>query len=371
MSEPHHTQVVDTHDPDTPSARPHPDARDPRGAAPTQSAPITRATHRPANPLTTITPAPLRVATWLTPRERAQVEAAGAGHFIVRACPTLAAARDAIAAGNADAMLVSAALVRPPVISALGALVRRVPTGFAVGLVGDVDEPRAIEGAFELGRAGVTRIVDARSPNGWAALRAALSPALAPDAYMRLALATILADISGSARAIPAHEDASERHAAGPSDGLLRFLAAVFTPGVRTAHAVAERLGVVPSSLASRFSRAGLPSVKRYLVGARLIYFAHLAERPGVSLAAIAHYLDASSPQSLGRMVRQFTGMCAGQLRQSYTGAAMLERFRAELIRPRLEVLRSFDPLAPAWREAARAGRTTPRTTVGAGRVAS
>ena len=82
----------------------------------------------------------------------------------------------------------------------------------------------------------------------------------------------------------------------------------------------------------SRFFRAGMPPVKRFLSLARLTYAARLFENPGISIANVANQLDYSSPQSFGRHVRTLLDLTAGQFRQRYDGAGMLKHFRDEFV---------------------------------------
>ncbi len=63
-----------------------------------------------------------------------------------------------------------------------------------------------------------------------------------------------------------------------------------------------------------------------------------------MTVNAIAHRLDASSPQSFGRTVRFAMGMTAVQFRRAFTGRAMLDRFIGSLVRPYRDTLRAFDP---------------------------
>ena len=88
-----------------------------------------------------------------------------------------------------------------------------------------------------------------------------------------------------------------------------------------------------------------MPSPKRYLAMARLARAARLFENSGLSVANVATHLDYSSPQSFGRHVRTLLGLTAVGFRQRYDGDGMVERFRAELVRPYAMVLRRFDPL--------------------------
>jgi AraC-like DNA-binding protein len=105
------------------------------------------------------------------------------------------------------------------------------------------------------------------------------------------------------------------------------------------------QLGVLPSTLMSRFFRSGLPAPKRYLAEARLIRAARLFENPGFSIANVSHHLDYSSPQSFGRHVRTLLNLTAGEFRRRYDGEAMLGHFRETLVLPHLTVLRKLRPL--------------------------
>jgi AraC-like DNA-binding protein len=120
----------------------------------------------------------------------------------------------------------------------------------------------------------------------------------------------------------------------------------------------------MPSTLMSRFFRAGLPTPKKYLAMARLVRAARLFENAGFSVANVANHLDYSSPQSFGRHVRTLLHITAGEFRAEYDCVSMFARFRADLILPYVDVLRELRPLtAPAgW--AARSGRS-PESEVG------
>jgi AraC-like DNA-binding protein len=137
-------------------------------------------------------------------------------------------------------------------------------------------------------------------------------------------------------------------HAAVRADGLVRFFTLVFRPGVSSVKVLGTHLGVQSSTLASRFYRAGLPSPKRYLTWARLAWAAGLGESPGLSIRAIADRLDASSPQSFHRTVRQCTGYTAAEFCRMATGARMLDHYLTTLVAPYRDVLRDFDPLGSA-----------------------
>jgi AraC-like DNA-binding protein len=105
----------------------------------------------------------------------------------------------------------------------------------------------------------------------------------------------------------------------------------------------------MPSTLMSRFFRAGLPTPKRYLAMARLVRAARLFENAGFSVANVANHLDYSSPQSFGRHVRTLLHITAGEFRAEYDCASMFARFRADLVVPYADALRELRPLtAPA-----------------------
>lgn len=313
-------------------------------------------------PNATATPAARpRVSTWLTPRERQRVDAAAGEHFASIHRDTLAGVRADLTLAQADAALVSAALVGPSDVPALTSLVRGLPACTVVGLVTDTDDARALAAALLLGHAGVPQLLDGRAPSGWQTLRGAFGSGRLPRSFQRDALAAILSDLGTP--------DAS---AAELTAGCMRFFRAIFSPRVATAKVLAADLGVCSSTLMSRFYRAGLPSPKRYIATARLAWAAHLAESPALSVAAIALRLDASSPQSFGRTVRTMTGLTAGQFREAYTGAAMLDRFRATLVAPFRDTLRTFDPLTeqPATHVRPRAQTSTQVSTLATGRAA-
>jgi AraC-like DNA-binding protein len=140
---------------------------------------------------------------------------------------------------------------------------------------------------------------------------------------------------------------------AGAPEDCWRFFESLFSNGstISTVRALARQLSVLPSTLMSRFFRAGLPAPKRYLALARLVRAARLFENPGLSIANVANHLDYSSPQSFGRHVRTLIGTTALEFRRRYDGEGMLHFFRERLILPHTTVLRQFRPLIaqPGW----------------------
>lgn len=299
----------------------------------------------------------LRVGTWLTPRERSRVDAAIAGQLDLIHRQTVTSLCADLTAGLIDATLLSAALVRPADVASVSVLARNFPGSPAVGFVGEADEPQALAGAMALGQAGVALLVDARTAAGWSALRGAFDSRHLPDAFIRRAL----------------HEMLSTGDAVNGCEypvGWARFLIGTFSPRVSSAKELAATLGMHCSTLTSRFYRAGLPSPKRYVALARLVWAARLGECPGLTISAIAHRLDASSPQSFGRTVRVLIGVTASEFRRRFDGETMVARFRDTLVDPYRETLRTFDPLAPGGVGSERRGRKIRNNLQIAGRAA-
>lgn len=109
----------------------------------------------------------------------------------------------------------------------------------------------------------------------------------------------------------------------------------------------AAAVGVGTQALGCRFYRAGLPSLKRYMVFANLVFAADLLYR-GVPANRAATILGFSTRQHFHHHVKAFTGLTSCQLAAQHTGTTMLELFREQLVLPHAEVLRSFEPFAGA-----------------------
>jgi AraC-like DNA-binding protein len=283
----------------------------------------------------------LRIGTLLTPGERGRVGMATGGQLSFSHRETARELRADFVTGQIDAALISAAVIRPPDVPALSAVVQDFPGSLIVGLVGDVQEPQALVGALGFGQAGIRLLVDVRTPSGWSALRCAFDPRRLRDEFILRALRDLTAEPQG------------KKGVGSYPTGWVRFLEAAFSPRMTSAKQVAKALGVPCSTLTSRFFRAGIPSPKRYIAFAHLVWVARLGETPGLSINAIASRMDASSPQSFGRTIRTLAGVTAAEFRRQFDGQAMLTRFRAELIEPYRGRLQTFDPLSESW-----AGRT-------------
>ena len=288
-----------------------------------------------------------RVGTWLAPRERGRVDVAAGALADFTHRDTVHALRGDLITGRVDAAIVSASTLRRADVPALAAIVRDFPGTPVIGFVCDADESQALAGTLACGHAGVRHVVDARTAGGWSELRTACDAHRLPDTFVQRAVRDLT-------------HNATAEGEAYCTAGWTQFLATAFAPRVSSAKQVAASLGVCCSTLTSRFYRAGLPSPKRSIAGARLVWTARLAETPGLPLRAIAHRLDASSPQSFGRTVRTMIGVSAGTFRRQFTGESMLARYATDLIEPYRDVLRTFDPLTMSQAEREQASRKRP-----------
>jgi len=275
---------------------------------------------------------PLRapVTTILMPAERIRVDAAGEGHYTTLHRDSVDDVIRDLKEKRAAAVLVSVARCGVRDATQVAMLVREFPRVPTVALLSDL-ETTAPGAVLTLGRSGVQTLVDVRQPSGWRRLRDVLLADQSSDVN-RLALAQLSIDLTG------AHPDCRQ------------FFEMLFSlpSGVGTVRSLARYLGVIPSTLMSRFFRAKLPAPKRYLAMTRLIQAAQLFENPGLSVANVANRLDYSSPQSFGRHVRGLIHLTAVEFRQKYDGEGMLQRFREDLVLPYLPRLRTFAPLSVA-----------------------
>ncbi|NUQ21166.1 MAG: helix-turn-helix domain-containing protein [Gemmatimonadaceae bacterium] len=267
------------------------------------------------------------MTTVLDPAERARVDAAGVGVYRALHRDSLEDVFRDLRERPIGAVLVSVCRCQEREASKIATMVREFPRVPAVALLSQLEQqtPRAV---LALGRSGVRTIVDVRQPTGWRELRAVLVEGRSDD-IQRLALARIAGDLPGA-----------------PPD-CQQFFELLFRPRTAaTIRSLAKALGILPSTLMSRFFRAHLPAPKRYLAMARLVRAARLLENPGLSVASVSNHLDYSSPQSFGRHIRTMIGLTAVEFRERYDGEGMLQQFRAELVLPYVAVLRRFSPLS-------------------------
>jgi AraC-like DNA-binding protein len=267
------------------------------------------------------------VATVLLPVERARVDAAGSGCFAVVHRDSIPDAVRIVRERPVDAVLVSVHRCGPEQVEVVGHLVREFPEIPTVALISQHD-PAATEMLLRLGASGVRQVVDVTSPTGWSRLRQVVGQPASR------AVARIQAPIIEALREAPA-------------DTRLFMEAMVrLAPNTPTVITLAQRLYVRPSTLMSRFARAGLPSPKNYLAAVRLLHASYLFEAAGLSVADVSYRLDYSSPQSFGRHLRAMLGVTALEFRRRFPFPVALQRFVDLLIVPYAEMWRTFHPLA-------------------------
>jgi AraC-like DNA-binding protein len=268
------------------------------------------------------------ISTVLTPTERIRVDAAGEGSYEALHRDSIADVLRDLRANRATAVLLSVTRCESQVRNGVATVVREFPRVPTVALLTQLD-PTTPRTMLYLGQSGVHQLVDVREPSGWRELRNLLLNTRASE-MQRRALGQLATDLGGV-----------------PED-CWRFFEALFLapPHVATVRALARYLGVLPSTLMSRFYRLRLPAPKRYLAVARLVRAARLFENPGFSVANVSNHLDYSSPQSFGRHVRTLLRMTAVEFRAQFDGDAMLQYFRGTLVQPYAPALRKLRPLS-------------------------
>ena len=271
----------------------------------------------------------LTVATVLTASERQRVDAAGSGVFAVVHRDSVPEAVRVVRERAVDAVLVSVHHCAPEQIDAVGHLVRDFPGIPTVALLSQHD-PAASQMLLRFGASGVRQVVDVSLPAGWSRLREAVAlPATRSAARIQGPVLAALGEATPDARLF--------------IEGLVRL--APETPTVRR---LAASLHVRPSTLMSRFARAGLPSPKNYLASVRLLHAAHLFESGGLSVADVAYRLDYSSPQSFGRHLRTMLGITSCEFRNRFPFPLAVERFIELMIIPYGGIWPTFHPLSSA-----------------------
>lgn len=271
------------------------------------------------------------VCTVLPPPERPRIDAAGDGCFNTLHADSLREALYVARRRRVDAVVISVHRCHGEALPGVARFVREFPSIPAVALVSRHDR-EATETLLRLGATGVRNAVDCTEPEGWRRLRDLVGHPASPVAAQILV------------RLIPALGDCSE--------GSQFFFEAVarLAPALTTVRGLARHLRVQPSTLMSRFHRAGVPSPKSYLAGMRLLHAAFLFRNPGLAVSDVAYRMDYSSPQSFGRHLRAMLGVTAGEFRRRFPFDVALSRYVDLLITPYREALRAFHPFnAGSW----------------------
>jgi len=279
-------------------------------------------------PATVPPPAITHVTTVLTPAERVRVDAAGEGLYRSLHRDSVNDVMRDVREARAAAVVLSVSYCERTSSEPVATMVREFPRVPTLALLSELG-PRTPQTLLALGTSGVRRLIDVRDASGWRLLRSALTDECG-NSIQRFALGRLAQDLDGA------------------SPDCWRFFQALFLspPSICTVRRLARDLDILPSTLMSRFFRAGLPAPKRFLAMARLVRAAHLFENRGFSVANIANHLEYSSPQSFGRHVRTILHMTAVEFRDRYDGIRMFDRFREELVLPHAHLLRRLSPLS-------------------------
>lgn len=268
------------------------------------------------------------VFTWVEPIDRPRVDAAGSGVYRAIHHDSVDALRHGVRRAAPAAVLMSVGRPLTTQAPSVARLVREFPRIPVVALLSRVDQatPHAV---LNIGNCGIRKLMDVRDSTGWHRLREFVAHEAVGN-IDRLALAMMREELEGA------------------PDDCWRFFEALFRASrpATTVRTLARTLEVLPSTLMSRFFRAGLPAPKCYLAWARLVRAARLLENPGLSIADASNQLEYSSAQSFGRHVKTMLGVTAGQFRRAHDGQAMLHRFRDELLRPHRDKLLDLRPLS-------------------------
>jgi AraC-like DNA-binding protein len=265
------------------------------------------------------------------PRERSRVDAAGDGCFRVLHRESVPEAIRIVRERGVDAFLVSVHRCRERDLRAVGSLVRDFPGIPTVALVSQHEEA-ASRALLHLGATGVQQVVDVTTPSGWQRLRQLVgAPASGTVARIQGPVIDAIAPTTPDNRLF--------------FEALIRL-----APEVVSVRRLARELDLRPSTLMSRFGRAGLPSPKSYLAGIRLLHAALLFESAGLSVADVAYRLEYSSPQSFGRHLRSMLGITATEFRRRFPFGTALDRFVTLMIQPYENIWPGFRPMGGTGR---------------------
>lgn len=268
------------------------------------------------------------IAAVLEPQERTRVDAAGSGCFALVHRESVREAIRVVRERPVDAVLVSVRRCAGEAPALLEQFARSFPAIPTVALV-TRREPGDAEALLRLGATGVRQVVDATDPNGWRRLREVLGT---PPTERAQAILNPVYETIG-----PMHSSARRFW-----EELVRT-----APETTTVRTLATRLTITPSTLVSRFVRAGLPTPKDHLVAVRLCHAAKLFDEGDLTVSDVAYRLEYASPQSFGRHLRVVLGITPSEFRARFPFNTVLQRFVERFVQEHVGVWRKFRPLAP------------------------
>src|SRR2546423_1242431 len=184
------------------------------------------------------------ITTLLTPAERLRVDASGEGCYQTLHRETVDDLIRDLKSRRVHAVLVSVTCASAHA-TRVASLVREFPRIPAVAILSEL-EARTPHAVLALGQSGIRRLIDVRQAAGWRELRGALM-ADSSDGGQRASLGQLAVDLVGA------------------PDDCWMFFETLFTcsPRIGNVRLLARHLGVLPSTMMSRFFRAGAPAPKR------------------------------------------------------------------------------------------------------------
>lgn len=235
--------------------------------------------------------------------------------------------------GRTQAAVLSLSHVSATDVRRLAAITQGFPGVRLVGVCMPGSNGHALTGALTLGRAGICSLLDCTVPAGFEQLRRAVH-----QSFDRDFLDSAAARCAEAAEATPATRE---------------FLANCFQRGAWGLADLTCFAGASTSTMLSRAHRLRMPSPKTWIVRARLVEFAYLAESPGNSINDVAAQMGASSPQGLGRFIRTHAGCGAQEFRERLSGDEACEWYIETLITPHKDQLNRLNDFARPYRRSA------------------
>ena len=268
------------------------------------------------------------VVTIIEPVLRSSIDQAAGDKFLKVHVGSVAEGVRAVSLHSASALLLSPSIIGNTRSGALADLILKHPRITPVVVLGRA-EPLPVGELLGLGACGVRQFVDVNYRAGWEQLRSILDQSCARSTESLVSLLLPMFD--------------------GATDETRHFFARLIraAPRVSKVKTLASAFDVEPSTLMSRFFRAGLPAPRMYLALTRLAYAAWFLETsPTMSGAEVSNQLDYSSPQSFARHVRSILGVRISEFRLEYSVAHSVAVFSDRLIVPYRKKLNSFRPIS-------------------------
>jgi AraC-like DNA-binding protein len=126
------------------------------------------------------------------------------------------------------------------------------------------------------------------------------------------------------------------------------------TPGVQTIQQLAAHARVDRGTCTRWFTRAGLPSPRKILAAARVLFAHRLLQDPGFTIEDVAKRLGYAQVKTLQQHARTYLGLTAGEMRLSLTPDEAIAVIVRDFLTPaRRPAARSKSPRAAGGRSGA------------------